>query len=314
MPDSNDHLSLIPRTQFDGPSLKFDLPGLSIGIAEYDAGPTGCTVFHFPNGAQTAIDVRGGMVGMTFGYDYSHGICLAGGSLMGLEAAAGVAAGLFAQGGHMHQRQPLVNGACIFDYGRRANTIYPDKTLGRAALEAAQPGCFPLGARGAGRLAGVGGVFGFQRSERSGQGGAIQDVSGAQVAVFTVVNALGVVVNRAGTVVRGNRDPETGERKGVVETLAAVLAQEPGFSPPDGNTTLTVLITDRKLDRNTLTQLGRMVHSSMARAIRPFHTQWDGDVLYAVTTNQVESKTSLMMFGLAASEVAWEAVLAAVAD
>ena len=57
---SNDNADLVPRTAFDGPELRFDLPGLEVGVAEYEEGPTGCTVFHFPAGASAAVDVRGG--------------------------------------------------------------------------------------------------------------------------------------------------------------------------------------------------------------------------------------------------------------
>jgi hypothetical protein len=35
--------------------------------------------------------------------------------------------------------------------GHRLNEIYPDKRLGQAALRAAKPGVFPLGAQGCGR-------------------------------------------------------------------------------------------------------------------------------------------------------------------
>src|SRR5256714_2394385 len=95
---TNDNAQLVPRTSFDGPELRFDFPGLEIGVAEYDEGPTGCTVFHFPNGAACSTDVRGGSPGTTgAGYELVHAICLAGGSLYGLEAAAGVAAELLAR-------------------------------------------------------------------------------------------------------------------------------------------------------------------------------------------------------------------------
>ena len=44
-----------------------------------------------------------------------------------------------------------------------------------------------------------------------------------------------------------------------------------------------------RLDQRELTTLARQAHASMARAIHPFHALVDGDVLYAVTTNEVES-------------------------
>jgi L-aminopeptidase/D-esterase-like protein len=310
MPTSNDHVTLIPRTTFDTPALHFDLAGVRVGIAEYDEGPTGCTVFHFPDGVRTAIDERGGMIGMTQANDYCHAICLAGGSLMGLEAVSGAAASIFAQGGYVVDHQPVMNGAIIFDYYfNRSNTIYPDKALGRAALEAAKPGVFPLGARGAGRNAGVGGVLDWERKESSGQGGAYRAIGAVKVAVFTVVNAVGVIVDRSGQIVRGNLDPATGQRK---DPLVELEERDMTTDPPQKNTTLTVLVVNQKLRYESLVQLGRQVHSSMARAIRPFHTQFDGDVLFTVTTDEVESDLNLPALGLFASELAWDAVLAAV--
>ena len=96
-------------------------------------------------GARTIVDVRGGAPGVTGEYGWSHAICLAGGSLYGLEATAGVSAELFARRGYSTAWSDfgLVSGAIIFDYGARTSKIYPDKALGRAALTAAQPGVFP---------------------------------------------------------------------------------------------------------------------------------------------------------------------------
>ena len=56
---------------------------------------------------------------------------------------------------------------------------------------------------------------------------------------------------------------------------------------------------------------GRQVHASMARAIQPFHALEDGDVLFAVSTNEVESDPVLdtTALGIVASELAWDAVL-----
>jgi L-aminopeptidase/D-esterase-like protein len=136
---SNDTLDLLPRTSFDGLVLELDFPGLEIGCAEYDEGPTGCTVFHFADGASLQGDVRGGSPG-TFGggYEWVNAICLAGGSLYGLEAVSGVAAELFARREYRTGWLdiPLVAGAIIFDYGPRDNGVYPDKELGRGARPA----------------------------------------------------------------------------------------------------------------------------------------------------------------------------------
>jgi 6-aminohexanoate-oligomer endohydrolase len=288
-------------------SLTFDFPGLRIGTAEYEEGPTGCTVFHFTGGAMLERDVRGGSHG-TFGdLDWVDAICLAGGSLYGLEACTGVAAELLEQRGFDTAWTSIadVTGAIIYDFGPRQNAVYPDKELGRAAFRAAREGSFPLGRRGAGRSATVGKTFGLEHAEPGGQGGAFRQVGPTHVAVFTVVNAVGAVVDRDGTIVRGHFDAPTGARRALVEGIEARVT--------GGNTTLTVVATNQKVDRWLLRQLARQVHTSMARAIHPFHALTDGDVLFAASTNEVENEAlDSLTLGVLASELAWDAVLAAV--
>ncbi len=125
-----------------------------------------------------------------------------------------------------------------------------------------------------------------------------------------MVNAIGVIVDRSGMVVRGNRDPVTGERRPLITDVNDRLRSGTGAQWEQGNTTLTAVVTNQAMDERILRQLARQVHSSMARAIQPFHAPHDGDVLFAVSTDEVENPeldgTSL---GLVASELAWDAVL-----
>ena len=297
--------------------LELDFPGLRIGVGEYEDGPTGCTVFYFTRGATIERDVRGGSPGVSGDLDWVDAICFAGGSLYGLEAATGVAAELFAQRDYDTgwMRIAAVAGAIIFDWGPRDGHVYPDKELGRAALRDAREGRFPQGRRGAGRSATVGKTFGFEHAEPGGQGGAFRAIGDTRIAVFTVVNAVGAVVDRDGKVVRGHFDRPTGARRALVEGVEERVAGGKPVHPAPGNTTLTLVATNQKLDRELLRQLGRQVHTSMARAIHPFHALTDGDVLFAATTNEVENEAlDSVALGVIASELAWDAVLAAVAD
>jgi 6-aminohexanoate-oligomer endohydrolase len=125
------------------------------------------------------------------------------------------------------------------------------------------------------------------------------------------VNAIGAIFDRDGTVVRGHYDRATGLRRGLVPRVEARLAQGRAIRPPPGNTTLTVVATNLKLDARQLRTVGRQVHVSMARAIQPFHALEDGDVLFAVSTGEVESDAVLDTTGLGivASELSWDAVL-----
>jgi L-aminopeptidase/D-esterase-like protein len=312
---SNDTLHPIPTTAIAARRvLELDFPGLEIGVAEYAEGPTGCTVFHFPKVASMQIDVRGGSPGINGEYlTVINAICFAGGSLYGLEASTGVAAELFARRGYSTKwiDIALVSGAIIFDYGPRANAIYPDKDLGRAAVRALRPGRFPLGPHGAGCSATAGHG---ETAEISGQGGAFRRVGATRVAVFTVVNAYGAIVDRAGNVVRGNRDRE-GTRRHAAQILAETGAYYPVLDRVARNTTLTLVVTDQRADAVQLRSIARQVHTSLARAIQPFHARWDGDILYACSTQTVDNAAlDEVSLGVVASELAWDAVLACYDD
>ncbi|HEV2131673.1 MAG TPA: P1 family peptidase [Longimicrobiaceae bacterium] len=324
----------VPRTSFEGPVLELDFPALHIGVAEYEEGPTGATVFYFPAGVTAAVDVRGGAPGtvatdflrLAYESSFVDAISFAGGSSYGLGAASGVALeirDLRAASGDWGAI-PTVPGAIIFDLApRRFNTIVPDEALGRAALRAAQPGRFPLGARGAGRFAMQAGWFGeFHYRQHSGQGAAYRQVGPTKIAVFTVVNALGAVVDRAGNVVRCSNDPAAAPCGPIAEYLAAALERKTALRPTASdmggatrNTTLTLVVTNQKLSFWALQRLAVQVHTSMARAIQPFHTERDGDVLFAVSTAEVEnSGLAPVDLGAVASELAWDAVLSSVPE
>ena len=104
---------LVPRLWHglsDGRTLSFDFPQLRIGIAEYEEGPTGCTVLHVEGGADCEVDVRGGAPGLLGGYPRVDAVSLAGGSLYGLEAATGVTSSMLAErGGHVDVRIGVVS-------------------------------------------------------------------------------------------------------------------------------------------------------------------------------------------------------------
>jgi L-aminopeptidase/D-esterase-like protein len=313
-----------------GRVLDFDFPGLEIGVAAYPEIPTGCTVFNFdvdmfPAGVMLELDVRGGAPWHSGAEDIVNAISLAGGSVYGLEVAAGVADELFAQGGY--RDLVAVSGAVIYDVsvveepdGFRSRGIYPDKALGQEAVRAAQPGRFPLGNQGAGSGAYVGQWANWPNErERGGQGGAFRQIGAVKVAVFTVVNALGVIVDRQGQVVRGGLDQRTGVRTTPIQDAEAILEGQsvrlqPDAAPLPGgltrHTTLSVLVTNVAFPRELLRQMGRQVHSSMARAIQPFHTPDDGDILFTTSTGEVAAEdVDSTALGVIASELAWDAVL-----
>src|SRR2546421_2375538 len=83
------------------------------------------------------------------------------------------------------------------------------------------------------------------------------------------------------------------------------MAPAPGMERPRATRPSPVIATDAKLSRFELTQWGRQVHTSMARAIHPFHTARDGDVLFAVTTAAGDRVADNGGLGLDAADAVW---------
>lgn len=327
----------VPSTTAEGSKIEFDFPGMKVGIAEYDEGPTGTTVFYFPDSVKGAVDVRGGAPGdvnaavLMNARDAKlvQAVVFSGGSWYGLSAATGVANGikdLEAEQGDPDFIAGVV-GAIIFDVGgRRFSRVTPDDRLGKAALKSAAEGWFPLGARGAGRSAMQGYYYvrgesadKFAKWPHSGQGGAFRTIGPTKVGVFTVVNALGTIVDRDGRIVRCERNGRTNPCPTIKDKFKAFApiggdADSPP-SVPTGNTTLTLVVTNQKLPFWALQRLAVQVHGSMNRGIQPFATEADGDVLYAVTTDEVDNHAlSPMDLGVLASELAWDAILSSVPE
>lgn len=272
------------------------LSGVRIGTAEYEEGPTGCTAIVFERGASAAADIRGGATGVVGdGYGSLSALVFAGGSLLGLAAAAGAADEIHASRGRgtAWTDIPTVGGSILNDYVSGRTWRYPDAALGADAVRAAVPGVVATGRVGAGRSATCGKLP--PPGVPSGQGAAAWTDGATTLLVVTVVNAIGTIIGRDG-VARLGPDP--------TERLIASEGRASG-----GNTTLTAVITDAPLDGRSLGQLARQVHTSMGRAIQPFHTSTDGDVLWALSTRASSVAVSGDVLAWRASEVAWDAVL-----
>jgi L-aminopeptidase/D-esterase-like protein len=67
------------------------------------------------------------------------------------------------------------------------------------------------------------------------------------------------------------------------------------------NTTLSVVMTDARLDKAQCAIVARMSHDGMARAINPVHTPVDGDCVFVLATGRRPS--NVFQMGVAAAEV-----------
>ena len=315
--------------------LSYDWPILKVGTGSYEAGPTGVTVFQFDKKVLVAADVRGGGPGtvnapyMDLGYNFAEldTVVFAGGSWYGLEAVTAVATALKDDGvrdGNVFTEDVNIAmsvGSIIFDFGtRRLNEIYPDKRLAQAAFRAAKTGTFPLGAYGAGRFAKSGGFFGCNAF--SGQGGAFKQVGDLKVAAFVIANPYGVITDRDGNAAACYTSDKWPE--GAVKTTKLMQgfpeSREAGTAAVEEtasakNTTVSLIVVNQKMDPADLKRLAVQVHTSMGRGIQPFATQFDGDVLYAVSTGELEKPAFWSAdLGVIASEVMWDALLASVPE
>jgi L-aminopeptidase/D-esterase-like protein len=260
-----------------------------------------------------AVDVRGGAPGTRETDLLAPGrlvervdaILLAGGSAFGLAAADGVVRWLFERGrGHPTAvlPVPIVPAAIIFDLdlGRAA---WPGPEEGYAACEAAR-GDFARGCVGAGTGASVGKFLGSERATKSGLGSdAIAGPNGLVVAALVVVNALGNVHDPlGGRVLAGVRGDA-----GYIEYATAIGGPRPEVRPLE-HTTIGVVATNARLERSALQRVAQMAHNGLARAIRPVHTLFDGDALFALASGEVDADQSLV------GTLAADAVAAAVVD
>jgi 6-aminohexanoate-oligomer endohydrolase len=322
-----DQGNLVLNTALNGPTLKFDWPAIEIGIGSYEEGPTGVTIIRFPKRASVAVDVRGGSPGtvntdglrLGYGFPFTDAIVFAGGSGYGEEAVTAVMTGL--KDSTRSGQVAVTSGAVINDFGpRRLNDIYPDKRLAQAALQDVRAGVFPLGAQGAGRMAMQGGYFGCDA--HAGQGAAFRQIGNVKIAAFTVVNSSGALTDRGGRLVSCNKAKswETLTRTAdLLQNLPASIGTDWKFAAADTdggltkNTVLSLIVTNQKLDYASLQRLAVQVHTSMARGIQPFQTQFNGDTLFAASTQEVENRDlSPTNLTTVAGEVMWDALLASV--
>ena len=124
-----------------------------------------------------------------------------------------------------------------------------------------------------------------------GLGSAVRRVGEATVGALVVVNAVGDIFTLSG-------EPLTG---GPHEPGPPVLPVGPMV-----NTTLVVLATDFLMTRNELTRLAVRSHDALAACIRPVHTRFDGDIVFAVSCGSVEcdvESAAEAAFGATASAV-----------
>jgi L-aminopeptidase/D-esterase-like protein len=300
-----------------------DVPGIRVGHATDARARTGCTVVLCPrDGAVGGVDQRGGAPGTRetdllrplHMVERANAVLLAGGSAFGLDAAGGVVRWLEEQGIGFDTRVarvPIVPAAILFDLDVGDASVRPDAAMGYAACHAAGDGAVAEGRVGAGTGCTVGKVLGPGLTSPGGVGTASIDLGGGLVVgALVAVNAFGDVVDpQTGQILAGARALTGG---GLADTLATMkgLVGKAVLRFAGGNTVIGVVATNARLSKEGANKVAQMAHDGLARAVRPAHTMFDGDTLFALATGQ--KKADVNLIGAYAAEVVAQAIVRAV--
>lgn len=275
--------------------------GFGIGHVTRSDDRTGVTAILFDEPTLTAVEVRGaapgtrdiemlkpGMLGRS-----ADAIVLTGGSTFGLRTVDGALAQLVADGRGLPFGSaliPLVPAAVVFDLGN-GSAIVPDVEDGSAAIRDS----VPIESASRGQVgAGTGVRWGHLRATGPSAGGfgvgQIELPEGTITAV-AVVNALGNV-----------RSADSDIRREFLDRPKPDLVQ-------GVNTTLVAIVTNIACDHGDLVRLCVAGHDGLSNAIVPAHTMFDGDVVFASSTNpgSIEPNDLLRLF--VATQLAVEAAI-----
>ena len=302
-----------------------DVEGIKVGHYTDTEGITGCTVVLCEQGAVGGVDVRGSAPGTRETdlmrpvnlVERVHAVVLTGGSAYGLDAASGVMRWL-------EEREigfdvgvgvvPIVPAAVLFDLAIGDPAARPNADAGYQACQAAADGPVTEGCCGAGTGATVGKLLGPKFATKAGLGTAsVRIGKGVVVGAVVVVNAFGDVVDpQDGRIIAGTRSPVGGGFANTVKRMQGTLGQTVlGIA----HTTLAVVATNAYLTKEGANKVAQMAHDGLARTIRPAHTMFDGDTVFALATGREPKRGrggDPGVTGAAAAETLAQAVVRAV--
>jgi L-aminopeptidase/D-esterase-like protein len=282
-------------------NLITDVAGLRVGNAADDRVRSGVTVLTADAPLIAVADVRGGAPGSReLGVldpinlvGQADAIVLSGGSVHGLDAASGVTAGLRATGRGFRMTPeapsaPIVPAAILFDLVNGGDKDWGDeppyRALGRAALGSAAAD-FKLGNIGAGLGARAGAYKGGLGSASS------LTADGFTVGALVAVNALGSPLLPGTDVFWAFPFEQAGEfggkrLRGPVASDLDLPDDMKGAVRAGTNTTIAIVAVDADVSRVELQRIAIMAADGFARALRPVHTPFDGDIVFAVATGR----------------------------
>lgn len=300
-------------------NLITDVGGLAVGHAHDPAVATGVTVILPDQRAVAAVAVAGGGPGTRETdalspdtlVDAVDAIVLSGGSVYGLAAADGVAAALGAQrrgyalvGRDEVPVSPIVPAAILYDLANGGQKNWgetpPYRALGMQALKACKVET---------QIGRVGAGFGAMAGQAQGGIGSASAAThdGLVVGAITAVNSHGSV-RIPGTDAfwawpfeqngefGGARPPANTafdlEDWGAAKSNPGVHGAQSVAPAGRTNTTLGCIAVNVALTPAEAQRIAKMALAGIARAVRPAFAPFDGDVVFCLSTRQVEATGS----------------------
>jgi len=294
------------------------IPGIRVGHDTNAQAVTGCTVVLCPPGTIGGVDQRGGAPGTRETdllrpmhlVEQVDAVTLSGGSAFGLATADGVMRYLLEHDQGYRSSAgfivPIVPAAILFDLAIGDGTVRPDAAMGYAACETATDEPVAQGSVGAGTGCRIGAMRGNEYATKGGIGSAsIELADGVVVAALVAVNAVGDVLAEDGTILAGLRDGS--QFVGMLNVLRMMPNSARPPSASTENTVIGVVATNARLTKDDVNKVAQMAHDGLARAVRPAHTMYDGDTLFALATGE-KSAADVTVIGAFAAEAVAQAI------
>lgn len=269
-----------------------DVLGVQVGHWTDPVARTGCTVVLLPAGTVASGEVRGGapasreLALLEPGrlVDRVDAVVLCGGSAFGLAAADGVMRFCEEQGRGFPTPAgpvPIVPALALFDLAVGDASVRPTAEAGYTASTAAVAGPVELGQVGAGCGATVDKWRGGEGRAGGLASSTIRPTDGDAlvVSVLLAVNGVGAIGEIGAESERAHGD------------VAAVIQRG---ARPFGNTTIGVIATNARIDKEGCHLVAQSGHDGLARALFPAHTRFDGDGLIAAATGSIDGDLDLI--------------------
>ena len=274
------------------------LDSFRIGHFTDEERGTGVTAIICDKGATGGVSVRGAapatretdLLDPKKSVEKVNAVVLSGGSAFGLEAASGVMRKLYEEGVGYNAgkyKVPIVVGASIYDLEYK-DFAFPDVEAGYKAAEAAVRDNFKGGATGGAAGATVSKMLGMDYAVKTALGVATYSLNGIEVAVVSVVNALGDVIGADGKIIAGAKAPD-----GSFVDMQKIMSAG-GVEPKAANTTISCILTNAALTKTQANILADVAHDGYARALRPVHTLFDGDAVFALASGEKKVEFNIL--------------------